>query len=67
MSEKAAQAFIQEVWGLQGAAYLVVCVRYYQQISTHGLRSISGDDVLMFIATVSMHLPLLHPLILTLN
>ena len=60
MSERAAQNFIQEVWGLQGAAYLVVCVRYYYQISNKGLRSISGDDVLMFIATVSMDLPPLH-------
>lgn len=59
MSEEQAQDFIQEVWGLQGAAYLVVCVRYYHQISTYGLRSVSGDDFLMFTATVSKNSPYL--------
>jgi hypothetical protein len=50
--QAAANAFIQEVWGLQGAAYLIVGLRYYSQFSSFG-RRIQLDDVLMLLATVS--------------
>lgn len=50
--QAAANAFIQEVWGLQGAAYLVVGLRYYSQFSSFG-RRIQWDDILMLLATVS--------------
>ncbi|OBS24494.1 hypothetical protein FPOA_05035 [Fusarium poae] len=49
--QAAANAFIQEVWGLQGAAYLIVGLRYYSQFSSFG-RRIQWDDVLMLLATI---------------
>ncbi|KAI0135943.1 hypothetical protein F4776DRAFT_671124 [Hypoxylon sp. NC0597] len=45
-------AFIQEVWGLQGTAYLVVALRYYNRISTLGWRSLASDDAIMLLAVV---------------
>lgn len=53
--QEAATAFIREVWGLQGAAYLVLGVRYYHQISNFRQRGIHPDDIVMFIATVSYY------------
>ncbi len=53
MSEAVANAFIREVWGLQGVAYLVVALRCYSRISANGIRGTSGDDILMYFATVS--------------
>ncbi|KAJ0297656.1 hypothetical protein COL5a_004809 [Colletotrichum fioriniae] len=50
MSAAEANAFIQEVWGLQGAAYLVVGLRYYSRASTLGWRKFAWDDALMFLA-----------------
>ncbi|KAK7427619.1 hypothetical protein QQZ08_005894 [Neonectria magnoliae] len=49
--QAAANAFIQEVWGLQGVAYLVVALRYYSQFSSFG-RRMQWDDVLMLLATL---------------
>ncbi|KAF4969170.1 hypothetical protein FSARC_3546 [Fusarium sarcochroum] len=49
--QAAANAFIQEVWGLQGAAYLVVALRYYSQFSSFG-RRVQWDDILMLLATI---------------
>ncbi|OTA97872.1 hypothetical protein M434DRAFT_64830 [Hypoxylon sp. CO27-5] len=46
------EAFIQEVWGLQGTAYLVVALRYYHRISSLGWRSLASDDAIMLLATV---------------
>lgn len=54
MSAAEANAFIQEVWGLQGAAYLVVGLRYYSRASTLGWRKFAWDDALMFLAIVSI-------------
>ena len=51
--QEAANAFIREVWGLQGAAYLVLGVRYYYQFSNFRQRGIHADDLVMFVATVS--------------
>jgi hypothetical protein len=53
--QAAANEFIQEVWGLQGVAYLVVALRYYSQLSSFG-RRVQWDDVLMLLATVSSQL-----------
>lgn len=50
--QAAANSFIQEVWGLQGVAYLVVGLRYYSQFTSFG-RRLQWDDVLMLLATVS--------------
>ncbi|GJC87296.1 hypothetical protein ColLi_10134 [Colletotrichum liriopes] len=47
-----ADRFIREVWGLQGAAYLVVGLRYYSRASTLGWRKFAWDDALMGIATI---------------
>ncbi|PTD08223.1 Lipase 1 [Fusarium culmorum] len=49
--QAAANAFIQEVWGLQGAAYFIVGLRYYSQFSSFG-RRIQWDDILMLLATI---------------
>ncbi|RGP77137.1 integral membrane pth11 [Fusarium longipes] len=49
--QAAANAFIQEVWGLQGAAYIIVGLRYYSQFSSFG-RQVQWDDVLMLLATI---------------
>lgn len=53
MSAAEAQRFIREVWGLQGAAYVVVGLRYYSRIQTLGWRKFSWDDALMGLAVVS--------------
>ncbi|KAM0427894.1 hypothetical protein ACHAPT_007353 [Fusarium lateritium] len=50
--QAAANSFIQEVWGLQGVAYLVVGLRYYSQLSSFG-RKIQWDDILMLLATIT--------------
>jgi hypothetical protein len=50
--QAAANSFIQEVWGLQGVAYLVVGLRYYSQFTSFG-RRLQWDDILMLLATVS--------------
>ncbi|RFN49049.1 integral membrane protein pth11-like protein [Fusarium flagelliforme] len=49
--QAAANAFIQEVWGLQGAAYFIVGLRYYSQFTSFG-RRFQWDDVLMLLATL---------------
>ncbi|KAK6948123.1 hypothetical protein Daesc_009887 [Daldinia eschscholtzii] len=46
------QAFIREVWGLQGTAYLVVALRYYSRFSIMGWHSLAWDDAIMFLAVV---------------
>lgn len=53
MSDESEAAFIREVWGLQGVAYLVVGLRYYSRFSTLGWQSVSWDDFIMFLAVVS--------------
>ncbi|KAF0329418.1 integral membrane protein pth11-like protein [Colletotrichum asianum] len=52
MSAEAANAFIREVWGLQGAAYLVVGLRYYSRLTTLGWRKFAWDDFLMGVAVL---------------
>ncbi|OLN96859.1 hypothetical protein CCHL11_02418 [Colletotrichum chlorophyti] len=52
MSAEEAQRFIREVWGLQGAAYAVVGLRYYSRLSTLGWRKFAWDDALMGLATL---------------
>lgn len=51
---KAAARFIQEVWGLQGTAYLIVAIRYYARIKNVGWGGLDWDDGLMVLATVSL-------------
>ncbi|KAI0175524.1 hypothetical protein GGR52DRAFT_316249 [Hypoxylon sp. FL1284] len=48
----AAQAFIQEVWGLQGTSYLVVALRYYSRFSHLGWRGLQWDDAIMLFAVL---------------
>lgn len=50
-AEKAANAFIQEVWGLQGAGYAVLALRFFTHF--HFARPFAWDDFLMILATVS--------------
>ncbi|KAK0617798.1 hypothetical protein B0T17DRAFT_496331 [Bombardia bombarda] len=50
--EEAAQAFIREVWGLQGAAYVVVGLRYFSRIHLLGWRKLALDDLLMFLSVL---------------
>ncbi|KAH8882507.1 hypothetical protein GQ53DRAFT_812006 [Thozetella sp. PMI_491] len=50
--QAAANKFISEVWGLQGAAYLVVGLRYYSRIATLGWRKLAWDDFLMVLAVL---------------
>lgn len=52
MSSDEAQRFIDEVWGLQGTAYLVLGLRYYSRIVTLGWGKLALDDFLMALATV---------------
>ncbi|KUI60976.1 hypothetical protein VP1G_08129 [Cytospora mali] len=47
-----AQEFINEVWGLQGVAYLVLGLRYYARLVTLGWRKFALDDLMIAIATV---------------
>lgn len=61
MSAAAAQAFISEVWGLQGTAYLVVALRYYSRITKFGWGVLGWEDFFMLLATVSNDIPELHP------
>ncbi|KAI1335987.1 hypothetical protein F5Y15DRAFT_427541 [Xylariaceae sp. FL0016] len=51
-AEAEAQKFIQEVWGLQGTAYIIVALRYYNKLSTVGWRNLAWDDFLMFLAVL---------------
>ncbi|KAI1412539.1 hypothetical protein F5Y13DRAFT_190135 [Hypoxylon sp. FL1857] len=46
------QSFVQEVWGLQGTAYLVAALRYYNRLSTFGWRNLAPDDAIMFLAVI---------------
>lgn len=52
MSSDEAQKFIDEVWGLQGVAYLVLLLRYYSRIVTLGWGKLALDDLLIALATV---------------
>lgn len=52
MSSDEAQKFIDEVWGLQGVAYLVLLLRYYSRIVTLGWGKLALDDFLIALATV---------------
>lgn len=52
MSSDEAQNFIDEVWGLQGVAYLVLLLRYYSRIVTLGWGKLALDDFLIALATV---------------
>ncbi|KAK0714757.1 hypothetical protein B0H67DRAFT_221609 [Lasiosphaeris hirsuta] len=52
MSAEEANRFIREVWGLQGAAYLVVGLRYSSRIHTLGWSKLAWDDTLMLLATL---------------
>ncbi|KAI2465734.1 hypothetical protein F4781DRAFT_12963 [Annulohypoxylon bovei var. microspora] len=52
MSDESETAFIREVWGLQGTAYLVVALRYFNKLSTLGRHSLSWDDAIMLVAIV---------------
>ncbi|KUI65764.1 hypothetical protein VM1G_02258 [Cytospora mali] len=47
-----AQEFINEVWGLQGVAYLVLVLRYYSRLVTLGWRKFALDDLIIAVATV---------------
>lgn len=53
MSAAEAQAFISEVWGLQGTAYLVVTLRYYSRVYKFGWDVLGWEDFFMLLATVS--------------
>lgn len=61
-----AQEFINEVWGLQGVAYLVLGLRYYSRAVTLGWRKFALDDFLIAVASVSKPIQSLlrpwHPL-----
>lgn len=50
--EDAAKAFIREVWGLQGAAYVILGIRYFAQVTFK--RRVAWDDLFMVLATVSL-------------
>lgn len=52
MSSEEAQNFIDEVWGLQGVAYVVLLLRYYSRIVTLGWGKLALDDFLIALATV---------------
>ncbi|KAI0850376.1 hypothetical protein F5Y00DRAFT_260674 [Daldinia vernicosa] len=52
MPSESEQAFIREVWGLQGTAYLIVALRYYSRFSILGWQSLAWDDAIMFLAVV---------------
>lgn len=49
-AQKAADDFIQEVWGLQGAGYVVLGLRYFTHF--YMSRPLAWDDFLMLLATV---------------
>jgi hypothetical protein len=48
-----AKAFVREVWGLQGTAYVFVGLRCFAKLSALGREGLAWDDVLMALATVS--------------
>lgn len=50
--EAEGEAFIKEVWGLTGAAIIFVFLRYYARVRAVGFKGLTGDDYLMFPATV---------------
>ena len=50
--EDAANAFIREVWGLQGAAYAILGIRYFAQVTFK--RRVAWDDLFMVLATVNL-------------
>jgi hypothetical protein len=52
MSSEEAQKFIDEVWGLQSVAYVVLVLRYYSRIATLGWGKLALDDILIALATV---------------
>ncbi|KAI8958588.1 hypothetical protein F5Y11DRAFT_351403 [Daldinia sp. FL1419] len=52
MPSETEQAFIREVWGLQGTAYLVVALRFYSRFSILGWNSLAWDDGIMLLAIV---------------
>ncbi|KAF3056021.1 hypothetical protein GL218_06872 [Daldinia childiae] len=52
MPNNTEQAFIREVWGLQGTAYLIVALRYYSRFEILGWRSLAWDDAIMFMAVL---------------
>ncbi|OTB07666.1 hypothetical protein M426DRAFT_268103 [Hypoxylon sp. CI-4A] len=52
MPSESEQAFIREVWGLQGASYFVVALRYYNRFTMLGWRSLAWDDAIMLIAVM---------------
>lgn len=51
-----AQEFINEVWGLQAVAYVVLVLRYYSRVVTLGWGKFALDDYLIAVATVSKRL-----------
>ncbi|KAI1376415.1 hypothetical protein F4677DRAFT_91500 [Hypoxylon crocopeplum] len=52
MPSDSEQAFIREVWGVQGVAYLVVALRYCSRFSTLGWHSLAWDDAIMLLAVL---------------
>ncbi|KAI1465825.1 uncharacterized protein F4812DRAFT_461514 [Daldinia caldariorum] len=52
MHTETEQAFIREVWALQGTSYIVVALRYYSKFSILGWQSLAWDDAMMLLATV---------------
>ncbi|XXG93815.1 hypothetical protein Hte_000064 [Hypoxylon texense] len=46
-------AFIREVWGLQGVAYLFVGLRYYSRFANLGVRGLAWDDAIMLFALLT--------------
>ncbi|KAI1773934.1 hypothetical protein F4818DRAFT_442689 [Hypoxylon cercidicola] len=50
---ESAEAFVKEVWGLQGTAYLVIGLRYYSRFANLGWRGLSWDDAIMLFSVVS--------------
>ncbi|KAI1802410.1 hypothetical protein F4811DRAFT_573079 [Daldinia bambusicola] len=52
MHQESEQAFTREVWGLQGASYIVIALRYYSKYSIMGWHGLAWDDALMLVATL---------------
>lgn len=52
-----AARFVREAWGLQGAAYIVVILRYFSRIRQLGWRKLALDDFFMFGALVGLSFP----------
>ncbi|KAK5658179.1 hypothetical protein OQA88_2152 [Cercophora sp. LCS_1] len=51
--EGEAERFILEVWILQGTAYLMVGLRYFNRIHSMGFSGLTWDDLLMLFATLT--------------